>query len=53
MLHWWICELESSGCLALDLDGAVQSLALLLSPGDSLLPHDASTPVTFGFLVLF
>ena len=36
----------------LDLDSAVQSLALLLCPGNSLLPHDTSAPVTFGFLVL-
>ena len=37
---------------ALDLDSAFQSLALLLRPGNSLLPHDPSTPVTFGFLIL-
>ena len=37
---------------ALDLDGAFQSLALLLRPGNSLLPHDPPAPVTFGFLVL-
>ena len=36
----------------LDLDSAFQSLAFLLRPGDSFLPHDASTPVTFGLLVL-
>ena len=36
----------------LDLDSAVQSLTLLLRPGDSLLPHDTSAPMTFGFLVL-
>ena len=41
---WWIP--------ALDLDGAFQGLALLLRPGNSLLPHDSSAPVTFGFLVL-
>ena len=36
----------------LDLDSAVQRLTLLLRPGDSLLPHDTSAPMTFGFLVL-
>ena len=54
MLSWWRCELVSSERPSnfLDLDGAVQSLALLLRPGDGLLAHDASAPVTFGFLVL-
>ena len=36
---------------ALDFDRTFQGLTLLHRPGYSLLPHDASTPVTFGFLV--
>ena len=37
---------------SLDLDGAVQSLALLLLAGNGLLAHDTSTPVALALLVL-
>lgn len=39
-------------CNSLDLDSALQSLALLLLPGVGLGAHDATTPVTPAFLVL-
>ena len=35
----------------LNLDRALQSLALLHCSGNGFLTHDASAPVTFGFLV--
>ncbi len=36
----------------LDLDGALESLALLLSSCNSLSTHDTTTPVSLGLLVL-
>lgn len=36
----------------LDLDGALDGLALLLLAGDGLGTHDTTTPVTAGLLVL-
>jgi hypothetical protein len=36
----------------LDLDGTLESLALLLRPGNSLGTHDTTTPVPLGLLVL-
>lgn len=38
--------------VCLDLDGAVQCLALLLLRRDCLSTHDPSTPVTLRLLVL-
>ena len=52
MPQCWSCKLGARQMFTLDLDGALQSLTLLLRPGDGLLPHDASAPVTFGFLIL-
>jgi len=40
----------SSNCL--DLDSTLQCLPLLLRPCNSLLAHDASTPVALSLLVL-